>query len=205
MVQDQIVARGIKNPKVVEAFKSVPRHLFVSKDQQAAAYGDYPLPIGFEQTISQPYMVALMTEILDLKAGLKILEVGTGSGYQAAILAFLGLRVYSVERIPQLADKAGKIINSLGYRVNIKTGDGTLGWSEHALYDRIIVTAAASEMPKNLIEQLGLEGKLAIPVGGGFHQDLTVVNKLSLEELKEEKICGCIFVPLLGSYGHKDQ
>lgn len=204
MVSAQISFRGIKNPKILEAFKAVPRHLFVPREQRDFAYEDCPLPIGEEQTISQPYMTALMTEALEVKKGEKVLEIGTGSGYQAAILSFLGAKVYSVERRASLAEKAGEVIGSLGLEVEIKTGDGTLGWFERAPYDRIIVTAGAPDVPNPLVSQLKPGGKIVIPVGGRFHQELSVIEKISDTEIKEEKICGCMFVPLVGECGWND-
>lgn len=204
MVSTQMAQRGIKDKRILEAFTYVPRHLFVPQAAQSSSYEDCPLVIGCDQTISQPYMVALMTQVLSVQSGLKVLEVGTGSGYQAAILAYLGARVYSLERIPELAERAKGILTELGYSVDIKTADGTLGWCEEAPFDRIIVTAAAPQIPPPLIEQLAVGGKLVIPLGSSFRQELVVVSRLGVEQVKEERICGCIFVPLVGKYGYKE-
>ena len=201
MVDTQIAARGITDKRVLAAFGKVPRHKFVPEDFQDAAYSDHPLPIGNGQTISQPYMVALMTEKLALKDGERVLEIGTGSGYQLAILAELAKEVYSIERFENLAEAARAKMEALGYRnVVIRSGDGTLGWEEYAPYDGIVVTAAAPDIPQSLVRQLKQGGKLVIPVGGAFGQILMVVTK---EEgsIKTEEICGCVFVPLIGKEG----
>lgn len=204
MVMNQIVARGIKDARVIKAFLKVPRHKFVSEKDILEAYDDHPLPIGEGQTISQPYMVALMSECLKLKGGEKVLEIGTGSGYQAAILAELANEVYSIERFPSLAERAKLILESLGYEnVRIKVGDGTLGWEEFSPYDGIIVTACSPEIPPPLITQLKDKGRLVIPLGESFSQVLTVVEKFK-DKLKKEEICGCVFVPLIGRYGYKE-
>lgn len=197
MVSQQIFARGLTKETILEAFRSVPRHCFVLKEQETSAYNDHPLSIGCQQTISQPYIVALMTDKLKAQAGMRVLEIGTGSGYQTAILSFLGLRVYSLERIGELADKAKKLLDFLGYPAIIEVADGTLGWPQDSPYDRIIVTAAAERIPKALIGQLKIGGRLVMPVGSWLHQDLTIVDKLSEKDTKAEKICGCIFVPLV--------
>ncbi len=204
MVSRQLQARGISDEKILNAFRAVPRQRFVPDEQRSCAYNDSPVPIGSSQTISQPYMVALMTQALAAGVGAKVLEVGTGSGYQAAILAYLGVRVYSIERLPQLAQRAKRLLAELGYSVEIKVDDGTLGWPEQAPFDRIMVTAATPKIPPPLIEQLVVGGKLVIPVGGSFGQELVVVSRLGLAQVKEEKICGCIFVPLVGKYGYKE-
>jgi protein-L-isoaspartate(D-aspartate) O-methyltransferase len=201
MVEEQLVRRGISDEKVLNAFRKVPRHEFVAAEFLESAYNDYPLPIGDGQTISQPYMVALMTECLNLDGGEKVLEIGTGSGYQAAILAEIVKDVYSVERFPSLADSARKTLERLGYRnCLITVGDGTLGWAEHAPYDAVIVTAGAPGIPESLIKQLSGKGRLVIPIGGGFGQVLTVVEKRGLSVVTRE-ICGCVFVPLVGKEG----
>ena len=167
MVADQLRARGITDPRVLTAMGRVPRHRFVEEALAARAYGDYPLPIGEKQTISQPYMVALMTQALELVGGERVLEVGTGSGYQTAILAELAAKVYSVERIRSLADRARAILEELGYyNVLIRVGDGTLGWREEAPFDAVLVTAAAPEVPAPLVEHVKPGGRLVIPVGG---------------------------------------
>jgi protein-L-isoaspartate(D-aspartate) O-methyltransferase len=204
MVINQIFKRQIDDPEILEAFRQVKRQLFVPEEQRKAAYDDCPLPIGQNQTISQPYIVALMTKILDISPGMSVLEVGTGSGYQAAILSVLGAKVYGVERIPSLAKKAKELLDSLGYKIEIRTGDGTLGWPEYAPYDRIIVAAASPKIPQTLIEQLKIAGKLVIPLEGRFHQDLTLVDKVSKSNIKTKVISGCVFVPLIGKHGHKE-
>lgn len=198
MVSAQIAQRGITDQNILDAFKKVPRHLFVPQAQQSASYEDCPLPIGCDQTISQPYMVALMTQVLFLEPGIKVLEVGTGSGYQAAILAELGADVYTIERFKELSQRAQGLFSQLGYNVTVGVGDGSLGWPEYAPYDRIVVTAAARVTPKALLQQLTAGGRLIIPLGGHFHQDLTIFCKESEKNIRQEKICGCIFVPLVG-------
>lgn len=204
MVQEQLIPRGISNPKALDAFYKVERHKFVPKDLISSAYADFPLAIGENQTISQPYIVALMTECLDLTGKERILEIGTGSGYQTAILAGLAQQVYSIERIDNLAQKAKDLLESLGYsNIEIMRGDGTLGWPEAAPFDRIIITAATSHIPEPLIEQLKERGKLIIPLGGSFSQALTLAEKEN-NQLKLRKICDCVFVPLVGKYGSQD-
>lgn len=201
MVREQLVPRGIIEENVLSVFRKVPRHEFVPESETGSAYGDYPLPIGEGQTISQPYMVAAMTELLDLKKSDKVLEIGTGSGYQAAILAELANEVYSVERVQPLADRARENLKKLGYtNVKIKVGDGTLGWGENAPYDAIVVTAGSPEVPKSLLEQLNEGGRLAIPVGGRYSQMLTKAQKIK-GKIKVTNVCGCVFVPLIGSQG----
>lgn len=201
MVAEQLVPRGISDSRVLDAFRSVPRHEFVPPKYSQDAYCDYPLPVGRDQTISQPYMVALMTELLRLKAGDKVLEIGTGSGYQMAILSRIAGAVYSVERIPELADAAEATLKRLGYdNCFIRTGDGTMGWPENAPYDGIIVTAGSPEVPRSLISQLAEGARLVIPVGGQLGQVLTVVRKKDASADVEE-VCGCVFVPLIGKEG----
>lgn len=201
MVQTQLAGRGISDKRVLDAFLKVPRHEFVPDEFREDAYNDYPLSIGANQTISQPYMVALMTECLALKGNEKVLEIGTGSGYQAAILAELAKDVYSVERIEPLAAGAKKVLDSLGYKnCNIKIGDGTLGWSDFAPYDGIIVTAGAPAIPEALVKQLKDTGRLVAPIGGGFGQILTIVEKKGAS-IKTTDVCGCVFVPLIGEEG----
>ncbi|PIU42362.1 MAG: protein-L-isoaspartate O-methyltransferase [Candidatus Omnitrophica bacterium CG07_land_8_20_14_0_80_42_15] len=198
MVVEQLIPRGIHSERVLSAFKKVPRHAFIPELESDNTYGDFPLPIGEGQTISQPYMVALMSELLELKKDEKVLEIGTGSGYQAAILAELAGKVYSVERFENLAKSAERILEKLGYQnIKIKIGDGTLGWDEYAPYDGIIVTAGAPEIPKSLLEQLAEGGRLIIPVGGHYSQMLTLVRNVK-GKFKTLDICGCIFVPLVG-------
>lgn len=196
------MARGIKNQDVLNAFYKVERHKFIPEELRSSAYADFPLPIGEGQTISQPYMVALMTECLDLTGREKVLEIGTGSGYQVAILAELAQEVYSIERFDSLARRAQILLKELGYNnIKIKVGDGTLGWKEASPFDRIIITAASPQVPLPLTEQLKESGKLILPLGESFSQVLTVVEK-KMGKLESIGVCGCIFVPLVGQYGH---
>jgi len=193
--------RGIKNQGVLSAMLKIPRELFVPENQRSAAYADCPLPIGEGQTISQPYMVAAMTEYLDVQNEHKALEIGTGSGYQTAILAELAGSVYTVERIPSLQAKAKKILDELGYdNINYFVGDGTLGWEEKAPFDRIIVTAGAPKVPQPLKEQLNEGGIIIIPVGGDFGQELTKMTKKK-GKFQETFLMECIFVKLKGKEG----
>ncbi len=201
MVEEQIRARGIKDELVLEAVKKVPRHQFVNESLVGEAYNDYPLPIPGGQTISQPYMVAMMTECLGLKGGERLLEVGTGSGYQAAVLAEIAYKVYSIERDPHLARMARELLSKLNYKnVVIKVGDGTLGWREFAPFDGIIVTAGSPVVPKPLQDQLKDGGRLIVPVGSSAFQNLMCVEKRGAK-IKNRKICGCTFVPLIGDHG----
>ena len=201
MVEEQIVSRGIKDPRLIEAMKKIPRHLFVEEALQSQAYTDHPLPIGEKQTISQPYMVALMTEALLLTGKEKMLEIGTGSGYQTAILAELSEKVFSVERIRPLAIRARKLLYELGYfNVEIKIFDGTFGWTEESPFDAILVTAGSPDIPQPLIDQLATGGRLVIPVGDAFVQDLVRVTKTE-EGVRREDLGGCRFVKLIGRYG----
>lgn len=202
MVESQIIARGVSDRRVIEAMLKVPRHVFVEEAMAAQAYSDTPLPIGEKQTISQPYMVALMTELLELKGREKVLEIGTGSGYQAAILAVMADRVYTVERIRSLALRARKALDSLGLlNVNIKMSDGTVGWEEEAPFDAIIVTAGAPDIPQQYIDQLKPGGRLVIPVGTQFEQVLVRVVKQEDGSVEREDITGCRFVKLVGKFG----
>ncbi len=204
MVEQQLIGRGIRNRRVLDAMGKVPRHLFVEEALRSRAYGDYPLPIGEKQTISQPYMVALMTESLELKGNEKILEIGTGSGYQSAVLAELCDKVYSVERIKALAVKARERLDSLGYlNIAIKIFDGTYGWIEHSPYNAIIVTAGAPDIPKSLIDQLAVGGRMVIPIGDEFSQTLVKVEK-GRDGITTTNICGCVFVKLVGNHGWKE-
>ena len=202
MVENQISGRNITDRRVIAAMLKVPRHIFVEEAMSAQAYSDSALPIGEKQTISQPYMVALMTEMLQLTGKEKILELGTGSGYQSAILAELADRVYTIERIRPLALRARKALDSLGYlNVNLKIGDGTDGWPSEAPFDGILVTAGAPDVPAHLIDQLGVGGKLVIPVGNQHEQTLVRITKLDGGSVIREDSIGCRFVKLIGRYG----
>jgi protein-L-isoaspartate(D-aspartate) O-methyltransferase len=201
MVSDQIAARGIDSEEVLAAMRKVPRHEFVPEDMVPLAYQDHPLPIGYGQTISQPYIVGLMTQSLDPNAGQKILEIGTGSGYQAAILAELGIEVYTIEIIPELADQAALRLEGQGYtNVNTLNADGYFGWEEFAPFDAIIVTAAPDHLPQPLINQLKEGGRLVIPIGPvGFVQTLWMFEKIN-GELQATNLGGVTFVPLTGEH-----
>jgi protein-L-isoaspartate(D-aspartate) O-methyltransferase len=201
MVEEQLVARGIRDPRVVESMRQVSRHLFVEEALQGQAYNDYPLPIGHGQTISQPYMVALMTEALELKGHEKVLEIGTGSGYQTAILAKLAEKVYSIERITELASRARKTLDQLNcYNVEIRIFDGTYGWREKGPFDSIMVTAGAPDIPNPLIDQLVVGGRMIIPVGEAGLQDLFQVIRRE-DEVVRKNLGGCRFVKLIGKHG----
>lgn len=201
MVEQQLAARGIMDARVLEAMERVPRHLFVPTARRSAAYDDTPLPLGEGQTISQPYMVAWMTELLELEGNETVLEIGTGSGYQAAILGVLAARVYTVERIEELAAGAGARLNELGFEnVRIVVGDGSKGLPEHAPYDAIIVTAGSPAVPEVLVDQLAVGGRMVIPVGTSSMQMLTLVNR-DEEGVRHREIGTCVFVPLVGMYG----
>ena len=201
MIESQLARRGIKDKRVLDAMRQAPRHLFVPKDTRGLAYCDGPLPIGQGQTISQPYIVALMTELLELTGQEKVLELGTGSGYQAAILSRLVRQVYSVERHAALAEQAEKVLAQLGYdNVVISVGDGTLGWPEHSPYEAIIVTAAAPDVPLPLTDQLADGGRLVAPVGSRWSQVLAKIKRQG-ETLVREHLTAVAFVPLVGKYG----
>jgi protein-L-isoaspartate(D-aspartate) O-methyltransferase len=201
MVEEQIIARGIKDLRLTGAMRKVPRHLFVEEALQSQAYSDHPLPIGEKQTISQPYMVALMTEALSLTGKEKVLEIGTGSGYQTAVLAELASKVFSVERIRSLAIKARKLLLELGYlNTEVKFSDGTVGWLDESPFDAIMVTAGSPEIPQPLIDQLKVGGRMAIPVGDIHTQDLIRIIKTE-DGIKREDLGGCRFVKLIGKYG----
>ncbi len=201
MVRTQLIPRGITDELVLKAMRKVPRHLFIDESNWYKAYEDVALPIGEGQTISQPYMVAVMTELLQLTGKEKVLEVGTGSGYQGAILAELSKEVYTIERFEKLAKSAEEKFRALGYsNIFTKIGDGTTGWSEKAPFDRIIVTAGTPKIPEPLIQQLVQEGIIVAPVGERFSQQLIKVKKTE-RGLSEEYHTICVFVPLVGKYG----
>lgn len=202
MVEQQLRRRGIASEAVLQAMEEVPRHLFVPETARHAAYDDSPLHIGRGQTISQPFMVARMTELLNVRPGSRILEVGTGSGYQAAVLDQLGAEVWTIERLPELAEAARQTLDRLGYdRVHVVNGDGTLGLPEQAPYDGIIVTAAAPHVPEHLTDQLAEGGRLVIPVGARDVQELRVVARTA-RGLETTYILDCRFVPLVGAEGY---
>lgn len=201
MVLGQLLSRGIKDSKVLSVFRKIPREIFVPNSLKTCAYQDRPLSIGQGQTISQPYIVALMTELLDVKRGDTILEVGTGSGYQAAILLGLGAKVYGVERIMLFAVQAKERLKSLGFDFEVKTGDGTLGWDKFSPYDKIIISAASPKIPGPLLNQLKVGGKMVLPLGTKVSQQLTVIDKIKEGEFKSTGVCGCVFVPLVGKEG----
>ncbi len=204
MVKTQLVPRGIKDPRVLKAMGKIPRNRFIEEALSGEAYNDHPLPIGHKQTISQPYIVALMTEILELTGEEKVLEIGTGSGYQTAILADLSRKVFTVERIRDLMVKARNILADLGYNnIMFKAFDGTLGWKEYEPYDAIMVTAGAPKIPEPLLDQLADGGRLIIPVGNRFSQELIKVTKKN-ETIIQKNFGGCRFVDLLGVHGWKD-
>ncbi len=201
MLETQLMAKGISNPQVLKAMGKIPRHFFVDEALAVRAYGDYPLPIGEGQTISQPYMVALMSEKLNLSGHEKVLEIGTGSGYQTAVLAELASEVFSVELLSGLSAKAGELLDRLGYdNINFKIADGSLGWPDAAPYDAIIVTAGAPCTPQPLIRQLADTGVLIIPVGNEAHQKLQIIRKKGKKLIKTTS-CPCTFVKLRGALG----
>jgi protein-L-isoaspartate(D-aspartate) O-methyltransferase len=203
MVEEQIIARGVHEPRVLAALRSVPRHFFVPPDDLAWAYADGPLPIGHGQTISQPYIVALMTELLEVEPSDRVLEVGSGSGYQAAVLGELAAEVHTIEVIPELARQAEKNLAGPGYpHVHVHTGDGSPGWPKAAPYNRILVAAAAPEVPQAILDQLAEGGQLVIPVGGLSVQSLEVWKRNGLEFCHRKKADVC-FVPLRGRFGWK--
>lgn len=205
MVEKQLRPRDISDRRVLEAMAKVPRHLFVPPSYQSQAYEDRPLPIGNDQTISQPYMVAVMTQLLALQGEERVLEIGTGSGYQAAILAELARVVFTIERIPALIQKARKILQVLGYEnIFFLTGDGTKGWPEEAPFDGIIVTAGAPQIPETLKWQLAEGGRLVIPVGPRYTQMLFKVTRKA-DQFLEEELTGCVFVPLVGDFGWQEE
>lgn len=201
MVEEQLASRDITDPRVLNAMRSVPRHRFVEAGQEDLAYTDQPLPIGWQQTISQPYIVALMTQALELSPEDKVLEIGTGSGYQAAVLAELARTVYTIEKVESLLQRAQAILETLGYdNIVSKLHNGTQGWPEHAPYDAIMVTAGAPEIPRPLLDQMKEGGRMVIPVGDQTLQEMLKVTRQN-GNVQMEKIGGCRFVPLRGEHG----
>ncbi len=204
MVKSQIISRGIADPGVLRAMGKIQRHLFVEEALIGEAYNDHPLPVGYKQTISQPYIVALMTEALELTGKEKTLEIGTGSGYQTAILAELSKTVYTIERIEPLLERSKTLLKSLGYtNIFYKAFDGTFGWEEFAPFDAIIVTAGAPKTPQPLLDQMAEGGKLVIPIGNRYGQDLIKVTRTK-DVFKEKNLGGCRFVDLIGAHGWKE-
>lgn len=204
MVEAQLAGRGISDRRVLDAMRKVPRHFFVDEALQEQAYSDHPLPIADKQTISQPYIVALMTEKLELQGHEKVLEIGTGSGYQAAILAELAQRVFSIERLPGLAYRANQALRKLGYtNVIVRVADGTLGWPDEAPFDGIIVTAGAPKVPQPLVDQLAMGGRLVVPVGDRLSQSLILVERVP-EGIRKTDLGGVRFVDLVGKWGWEE-
>jgi protein-L-isoaspartate(D-aspartate) O-methyltransferase len=196
MVETQIVSRGVRDPDVIRVMKQIPRHLFVPERMRDQAYGDHPLPIGSGQTISQPYIVAIMSEYLELTGTEKVLEIGTGSGYQAAVLSRLADTCYSIEVVKELAEQAGERLAELGYRnVVVKWGDGYKGWPEHAPFDRIIITAAPETIPEQLVAQLAVDGRMVLPVGTNF-QELILITR-NRKGIQRRNIIPVRFVPMI--------
>jgi len=205
MVEKQIQKRGVRDPKILHAFLNVPRHLFIEEALRDRAYGDYPLPIGDGQTISQPYTVAVMTDALKLEGDEKVLEVGSGSGYQSAVLLEIVPQVFAVERISSIARKAQKRLESMGYTGFVmRSGDGTKGWAEFAPYDAILVAAASPSVPRSLKAQLTVGGRLVIPVGDRYVQDMIRVTRLAEEKYEEENLGSFRFVGLIGAEGWRE-
>lgn len=204
MVKNQLMPRGITDPGVLKAMGKIPRHLFVEEALEGEAYNDHPLPIGHQQTISQPYIVALMTQALELTGTEKTLEIGTGSGYQTAILAELSQKVYTIERIRPLMEKARDLLAELGYmNIIFSAFDGTIGWKEYEPYDAIMVTAGAPKVPEPLREQLVDGGRMIIPIGDRFSQELIKVVR-EKDHYRQKNLGGCRFVDLIGLHGWKD-
>ena len=198
MVREQIEQRGVRNPEVLRVLRATPRHQFVPAMVRGMAYSDHPLPIGHGATISQPYIVALMTELLEPAKNQRVLEIGTGSGYQAAVLAQLVKHVYTVEIVPELAASARKLLEEMGHRnVTVRHGDGWLGWPEEAPFDRIILTAAPPEVPRTLIDQLAPGGKLVAPEGATLDQTLVVIEKTADGKIRRRSVTGVAFVPMV--------
>jgi protein-L-isoaspartate(D-aspartate) O-methyltransferase len=201
MVKDQLARRGITSEKVLSSMNLVPRHLFVDEAFWPRAYSDHPLPIGWDQTISQPFIVALMTSELSISGNERVLEIGTGSGYQTSVLATIGCSVFSIERIPELSRLAAENFRTLGLRnINLRVGDGSLGWIEKAPFDRIIVTAGAPAVPEVLMAQLSDQGRIVIPVGTKTSQQLLVITRTG-NQIEKRYVAGCSFVPLVGEHG----
>jgi protein-L-isoaspartate(D-aspartate) O-methyltransferase len=204
MVEKQLVSRGISDPRVLRAMAKVPRHLFLESELWEHAYEDHPLPIGAHQTISQPYILALMVEALELKGTERVLEVGTGSGYAAAVLSELCAEVFTVEVLEELALKSRALLSNLGYKnVSLLMGDGTLGWEEHSPYDAVVISAAAPCIPRPLVEQLKVPGYLVFPIGEEELQTLVRIRK-DRAGIREEYLGDCHFVKLTGRYGWED-
>ncbi|MBI5644280.1 MAG: protein-L-isoaspartate(D-aspartate) O-methyltransferase [Deltaproteobacteria bacterium] len=206
MLDNQLIPRGIKQAEVLHAMFTVPRHIFVEEGLYAQAYNDYPLPIGEKQTISQPFMVALMTEALGLTGKERVLEIGTGSGYQTAVLSMLSYKVYSIERISKIADRARKVLDKLlCSNVIVRVADGTTGWPDEAPFDAIITTAGSPQVPEAYINQLRAGGRLIIPVGPEESQKLLRITKKADGGFATEVLGGCRFVKLIGKYGWQDK
>jgi protein-L-isoaspartate(D-aspartate) O-methyltransferase len=203
MIREHLIGRGIHDPAVLAAMREVPREAFVDEELQDQAYGDHPLPIDEGQTISQPYIVAYMTEALELSSRDRVLEIGTGSGYAAAVLSRIAATVYSIERLEGVAQSARQRLEMLGYtNIVVHQGDGTMGWPEHAPYNAIVVTAGAPKVPKPIIEQLAIGGRLVIPVGASSTlQTLLRVRRNGANDYRSEELCGVRFVPLIGAEG----
>jgi len=202
MVEEQIVSRGVKDPSVLESMRKVKRHLFVPTEEMDFAYADHPLPIGYDQTISQPYIVALMTELACPSKTSKVLEIGTGSGYQAAVLAEIVKSVYSIEIVEPLYERANELLKSLGYKnIHCRAGDGYFGWEEHAPFDAIIVTAAPRTTPDPLLQQLKIGGKLVVPVGDVW-QELIVITR-TMKGFEKQSVIPVRFVPMTGEADKK--
>lgn len=202
MVKNQLMGRDIKDKKILDVFDRVQRHRFIDPTMYDEAYGDFPVSIGKGQTISQPYMVAFMVQLLNVAESDRVLEIGTGSGYETAILAELAKEVFSVERIGALADKAKQALEDFDYNnIHIKVDDGTLGWQEFSPFNKIIVTASSLNIPSPLVDQLLKGGSMVIPVGSRFTQCLILLEKSEQGRVTEKDVCGCVFVPLIGKYG----
>jgi protein-L-isoaspartate(D-aspartate) O-methyltransferase len=205
MIENHLKLRGVKDPLVLRAMEEVPREMFLPPELAQLAYNDSPLPIGEGQTISQPYIVAVMTEMLELKRDDRVLEVGTGSGYAAAVLSRIVDQVHTIERLPRLAEAARETLRRMGYdNIHVHLGDGSLGWPEHAPYDAIVVTAGSPDVPRSLRNQLAVGGRLVIPIGSGLVQDLVRIRRTGKADFERENLLGVRFVPLVGDEGWKD-